>query len=97
MEKTLGKVESHVGECLKEHSKVEQEVMQALQLRKEGGTKLTDALNKVFDDFEKHMFHEEDECVVALLDKASEADLLRLATEFMRAKESAPLDPQPMA
>lgn len=90
----MGKKESHVSECLDEHNKIEKEVMEAIELRKEGGDKLTDMVDAVFNDFETHMKHEEDEYVVALLEEASEADLQEVAVNFMQAKETAPLDPQ---
>ena len=95
MERTMGKEEGHVAECMAEHNKVEGDVLRALENRKQGGDKLSDAVDAVFNDFEKHMRHEEDECVVALLEKANEADLQEVAANFMRTKETAPLDPHP--
>lgn len=93
----MGKRESHVDQCLQEHDKIEQEVVEAIKLRKEGGDKLSNAVDAVFNNFEAHMRHEEDQYVVALLNKVSESDLADVAISFMKAKEEAPLDPQPLS
>lgn len=94
MSKTIGKNKSHVGECLDEHSEIEKDVVKALSERKEGGDKLKSDIDKVFDDFEKHMSHEENEWLLPLLNQASDEDLINVSTKFMEAKENAPLEPQ---
>jgi hypothetical protein len=43
------------------------------------------------------MRHEEDQWVPALLQNVSESELADVALHFMRAKEQAPLEPQPQA
>ena len=94
MSKTLGKRKSHVGECLEEHTEIEKDVLKALGERKEGGDKLKSNIDKDFEDFEKHMSHEENEWLLPLLEKASDEDLIKVSTEFMEAKQTAPLEPQ---
>jgi hypothetical protein len=94
MSTTLGKRKSHVGECLDEHTEIEKDVLKALGERKEGGDKLKSNIDKDFEDFEKHMSHEENEWLLPLLEKASDEELIKVSTEFMEAKQTAPLEPQ---
>jgi hypothetical protein len=51
MERSLGKTESGVSDALEEHRKIEEEVVQAMKLRKEGGDQLGLIMDDVLKDF----------------------------------------------
>ncbi|KAG7673418.1 hypothetical protein Ndes2526B_g03138 [Nannochloris sp. 'desiccata'] len=94
VEKSLGSEgKQKVKESLEEHTNVEQEALQALELRKSGGNDLASILSKLNKEFTEHLLKEENDMMMKLLNAASEADMADIALQFQQAKESAPLDP----
>ena len=94
IEKSLGtEGKQKVKGFLDEHTNIEQEAVQALQLRKSGGDDLASALSEVKKDFTEHLLKEESDTMMKLLSAVSEADMADIALQFQQAKESAPLDP----
>jgi iron-sulfur cluster repair protein YtfE (RIC family) len=94
VEKSLGADGKQlVKESLEEHTNVEQEALQALELRKSGGDDLASVLSELNSDFTEHLMKEENDIMMKLLNDVSEADMADIAIKFQQAKESAPLEP----
>ena len=91
VEKSLGSEgKKKVKESPEEHNNVEQEALQALELRKSGGGELKKTLSELNKDFTEHLLKEENDIMMKLLNTISEADMADIAEQ---AKETAPLDP----
>jgi len=97
MEKKLGSKGKELSKvALEDHSKIEEDLLKALELRKEGNKELAGTIQEVMDLFIKHLADEEDEMVPLLLAKMTEEEQVELAASFMEAKAKAPLNPQPI-
>ncbi|KAL4857222.1 putative hemerythrin-like protein [Chlorella vulgaris] len=98
MEKKLGEKGKRAREhSMQEHSRIEEDLLRALEKRKEGGGELTSTMKEITDLFMQHLKEEENELVPQMLRNMSEEEQIELAASFMLAKAKAPLTPQPIA
>ncbi|KAI3438055.1 hypothetical protein D9Q98_000498 [Chlorella vulgaris] len=98
MEKKLGEKGKQARQhSMQEHSKIEEDLLKALEKRKEGGGELTSTMKEITDLFMQHLKEEENELVPQMLQNMSEEEQIELAASFMLAKAKAPLSPQPIA
>ncbi|EFN55052.1 hypothetical protein CHLNCDRAFT_134918 [Chlorella variabilis] len=96
MERRLGAKGKEAREhSVEEHSKIEGDLVRALEMRKEGGKELAGTIKEVMDLFIKHLGEEENELVPKMLAQMSEEEQVELAASFLEAKAKALLTPQP--
>lgn len=95
-ENMLGKKGKEIARHSREaHVEIENNLVQALEMRKEGkkSEELEELISTVMQEFEAHLQQEEEEYMPLLLEKASEEDLLELVEPFFQSKMNAPLMP----
>lgn len=97
-EKKLGKKGKEIAkESREEHSRVENDLLKLLELRKEAESatdELDQLLSETIDVFERHLKEEEEEYMPLLIEKVTEDELTGMVQEFLQAKVNAPLMPQ---
>ncbi|GAB4817732.1 hypothetical protein N2152v2_004778 [Parachlorella kessleri] len=79
---------------LREHKKLEKDLLEALQARTEGGHELMDVVKQFRKHFEHHLKDEEQDFFPKLVQQASEEELTQLGPQFIQAKTQAPVEPR---